>query len=109
MVLKRTVNATQIKRYREPLNVGRIGKTQCDSAYNLRARECTTQSKETPISTRSDDCAKLKNTRQHDHNLNEQPSQREATEKPTENQANIIMRDVCEPQTIHFHHVNTDW
>ena len=49
MVLKRKINAAQIKRYREPLNIGR------SSLYNLRVRQGTTQSKETKLLTiRSD-------------------------------------------------------
>ena len=52
IALKRKVNATQIKRYREPQNIGRMRKTKYDSAYNLTVRECTKLSKETPFLTR---------------------------------------------------------
>ena len=54
MVLKRKVNATQIRRYREYLNIGRTGTTKRDSPYNLSVREGTARSKETPIPTRSE-------------------------------------------------------
>ena len=45
MVLKRKVNASQIKRYREQLNIGRTGKTKRDSPCNLIVREGTAHSK----------------------------------------------------------------
>ena len=56
MVLKRKVNGSKIKRYREQLNIGRTGNTKRDSpmACNLRVREGRAHSKETPIPTRSE-------------------------------------------------------
>ena len=74
--VERKVNASQIKRYREQLNIERTGNTKRDSPCNLRVRECTAHSKETPIPTRLDDSATLKNMRKQEQSQNEPPSQR---------------------------------
>ena len=90
MVLKRKRNSAQIKRYREPLNIGRTVNAKWNNLYNLRVREGTTHSKETQILTiRSDASATSKTKRRKKQSQNEPLSQRvkeEATEKTKENQ-----------------------
>ena len=74
MVLKRKVNASQIKRYREQLNIGRTGNTKRDSPYNLRVREGTAHSMEIPIPTKSE--CYIKEYEKAGTKSNELPSER---------------------------------
>ena len=87
MLLKRKVNATQLKRYREPLNIGRPGNTERDISYNLRVREGRTTTEN--ITSRP--------KRGNEESQSDPPSKRAKNRQPeesTEPQAEVIITEV---------------